>query len=136
MKYTVISHLMQRQQQRLDDSISRLSRDRGCAMTPAQQAIFNLAGEQTLTLSELAQQLSVSRQAVQKTVSVLVERRWVKLIPSPENAAAKVIIVTEDGQLVRQQQQQVIREIEANLERQLGSEKAKLLRQILQEDWQ
>ncbi|MCE2572691.1 MarR family winged helix-turn-helix transcriptional regulator [Motilimonas eburnea] len=135
MKYTVISHLMQRQQQRLEDRISRLSHDRGCAMTPAQQTIFNLASEQTLTLSELAQQLSVSRQAIQKTVAILVERQWVKLVPNPNNAAAKVIIVTEDGQLVRQQQQQVISEVEAALERQLGTEKAKLLRQILQQEW-
>ncbi len=104
-------------------------------MTPAQQAVFNLASEQTLTLSELALQLSVSRQAVQKTVSVLVERQWVKLIPSPENAAAKVIIVTENGQLVRQQQQQVMREIEAKLARKLGTEKLNLLRQLLQEEW-
>lgn len=135
MKYAVISHLIQHKQQGLDDKISRLSRDRGCAMTPAQQAVFNLASEQTLTLSELALQLSVSRQAVQKTVSVLVERQWVKLIPSPENAAAKVIIMTENGQLVRQQQQQVMREIEAKLARKLGAEKLNLLRQLLQEEW-
>ncbi|MCE2593947.1 MarR family winged helix-turn-helix transcriptional regulator [Motilimonas cestriensis] len=136
MTERIISHLIQQQHQLIDAKMSQLARARGCEMTPAQQTIFRLASQQIVTLSELAQHLAISRQAVQKTVAVLVDKKWLKLVPNPGNRAAKIVIITEQGQIVRQQQQQVVREVELHLYQQLGEEKAKLLQQLLNEEWQ
>ncbi|WP_434341175.1 MarR family winged helix-turn-helix transcriptional regulator [Motilimonas cestriensis] len=136
MAQRMLSHLIQRQHQLIDEKMSQLARARGCDMTLAQRTVFNLASQQIITLSELAQYLTISRQAVQKTVAVLVEKKWVKLVPHPDNRAAKVVIITEQGQMVRQQQQQVVREVELHLYQQLGEDKAKLLQQLLNEEWQ
>lgn len=135
MAESVLSHLIQRQHQLINAKISQLERARGCDMTPAQQTIFSLASQQSVTLSELAQYLAISRQAVQKTVAILVDKKWVKLVPLPDNRAAKIVIITEQGQMVRQQQQQVIREVELHLYQQLGEDKARLLKQLLNQEW-
>lgn len=104
-------------------------------MTPAQRTIFSVASQQAVTLSELAQHLAISRQAVQKTVALLTEKKWVKLVPHPDNAAAKIIIITDQGHVILQQQQQVIYEVEHRLLQHLGEDKALLLKQLLSEKW-
>ncbi|RJG49400.1 MarR family winged helix-turn-helix transcriptional regulator [Motilimonas pumila] len=135
MNNDILAQLLQAKSDWLNEQLNSKLQQQGCSLTPAQQTVFNLAFEQVTTLSQLAQQMRVSRQAVQKTVASLVELELIQLRTCPENGAAKVLIVTARGQLMRLKYQQVRRDIEAQLLQRLGPEQVAILKQILQQQW-
>lgn len=135
MSKDILAQLLQAKSDWLNEQLTLKMQQQNCCLTPAQQTVFNLAFEQVTTLSKLAHQMQVSRQAVQKTVASLVELELIQLQTCPENGAAKVLIVTERGQLMQLKYQQIRSDIEAQLLQRLGPEQVALLKQILQQQW-
>ena len=64
-------------------------------LTLSQIRVFAFLGRRDMTISDLAKILNISRQAVQKTVSMLLDRGLGELTESPRNLSAKLIKVTE-----------------------------------------
>jgi len=88
-----------------------------------------------MTISDLAKLMNISRQAVQKTVSTLLDLGLVELTESPKNLSAKIIHVTDQGRKIQLWSKKAIGQSEKKLAEKIGSEKLKVLKEILKEDW-
>jgi len=88
-----------------------------------------------MTISDLAKLMNISRQAAQKTVSSLLDLGLVELTESPKNLSAKMIKVTVEGQKIQQWSRQAIDHSERLLASKIGPEKLKLLKEILNKNW-
>lgn len=96
--------------------------------------LATLRGE-TLTISEVARRLDLSRQAVHKTVTKLVEAKLLKLTPIPDNARDKQIEFTEKGEAMKVAGYKVLRELEKEVEAKIGKENLKRLKSLLGKIW-
>jgi DNA-binding MarR family transcriptional regulator len=74
----------------------------------------------SLTLTELAARLGVSKQAAQKVVDDMERRRLVERVPSSTDRRAKAIRLTKRGQKVRQTALATSERLEAELRADLG----------------
>jgi len=88
-----------------------------------------------MNISDLAKIMNISRQAVQKTVSMLLDRGLVELTESPNNLSAKLIKVTNEGRKIQAWSKRAVNRAEKKLAKKIGPEKLRLLKEILNEDW-
>lgn len=88
-----------------------------------------------MNISDLAKLLNISRQAVQKTISMLLDRGLVELTESPNNLSAKLIKATDEGRKIQAWSKMAIKRAEKELASKIGREKIELLKEILNEDW-
>lgn len=104
-------------------------------LTLAQTRIFALMRGRDMTISDLAKRMGVSRQAVQKTISTLVDHGLLELRVCPNNRSAKLIKITAEGHRLRSRAKKAIENAERDLARKIGPNKVKLLKEVLCEDW-
>jgi DNA-binding MarR family transcriptional regulator len=101
----------------------------------SQIRVFAFMRGRDLTISDLAKLINVSRQAVQKTISTLVDQGLMELTESPDNRSAKLIKITDKGHKMQLWSKRVIDKAERELAAKIGPEKLELLKEILGEDW-
>ena len=88
----------------------KLRQDIDEEVTMAQFRILAQLQEQPLTLSELAEQRQVSRQAASLQIQGLVERGWVRRIPDPKDRRQARLKLTQEGIAQWRQTQQALTE--------------------------
>lgn len=93
-----------------------------------------LRGEE-LTISEVARRLGVSRQAVHKVISSLVDRKLVELQSIEGNARDKRIVFTQMGEAMKREVVTVLKELEQEIESVLGTRQFQLLKSLLKKEW-
>jgi DNA-binding MarR family transcriptional regulator len=86
----------------------------------------------SLTLTELAARLGVSKQAAQKVVDDMERRRLLERAPSSTDRRAKAIRLTKRGQKVRQTALATSERMEAELRVDLGDETVDAARALLE----
>jgi DNA-binding MarR family transcriptional regulator len=101
----------------------------------SQIRVFAFMRGRELTISDLAKLMNISRQAVQKTISTLVDHGLMELTESPDNRSAKLIKISDKGRKMQLWSKQVIDNAEKELAAKIGQEKLELLKKILGEDW-
>ena len=84
-------------------------------ITLVQFRVLNQLQERSITLSELAEQRKVTRQAASLQVQGLVERGWVKRIPDPNDRRQAMLEVTSEGLKQLQKARQSLTEYMAHL---------------------
>ena len=104
-------------------------------LTLSQIRVFAFMRGRDLTISDLAKLMNISRQAVQKTISTLVDHGLMGLTESPDNRSAKLIKITDKGRKMQLWSKQVIDNAEKRLAAKIGRERLELLKEILGEDW-
>ena len=104
-------------------------------LTLSQIRVFAFLRGCDMTISDLAKLMHISRQAVQKTISSLLDLGFVELTESPKNLSAKLIQVTDRGKKAQLWSQKAIEKSEKKLAEKIGAEKLKLLKEILNLDW-
>lgn len=104
-------------------------------VTPAMNRIFAHMRHQPVSISELARQLVISRQAVHQTVAEAQRRGIVELTDDPADRRLKMVRFTEKGMEMSRSAAQAIRDIEDELERQLGARDLAALKRILGKEW-
>jgi len=104
-------------------------------LTLSQVRVFAFMRGRDLNLSDLAKLMGVSRQAVQKTISTLVDHGLMKLTESPDNRSAKLILITEKGREMQLWSQNTIEKAEDEVAKKLGPARVQLLKEILDEAW-
>jgi len=72
----------------------------GHAMLPAHFHLLTLLAKHPCNLSELAVRQVVSLPTMSNSISVLVERGWVKRVPSPEDRRQILLELTPNGRAV------------------------------------
>ena len=95
--------------------------------------VFTLASRKSRTMSHMARDLDVSRQAVHSSVKRLIDLKVVELIAQPGNSRDKLVAVTERGFHARQIAVEQIQRLEKELQLVLGAEKLGQFRSLLQE---
>ena len=135
----------------LDQNINRLMRDKSewiescmrqrapkrahSEFTDAETMIFSTLRGRELTVSDIARLRGVSRQAIHRTVSGLVERGYVRLKPAEGSRRDKVVAITATGQKLRDRAGDLLQDIEADIAKVIGKKRLETLREILSEDW-
>ena len=104
-------------------------------VTPAMNRIFAHMRHQPVSISELARQLAISRQAVHQTVAEAQRRGIVKLTDDPTDRRLKMVRFTEQGMEMSRTAARAIHEIEVEIERQLGAKDLATLKRILSKEW-
>lgn len=104
-------------------------------LTDAESRILAALRGETINLSEIARRLSLSRQAVHKTVSKLVEAGLLELEPIAGNARDKSIRFTEKGEDMKNTAHETLQELEKDVEAVIGQADLTLLKTILSKTW-
>ena len=104
-------------------------------LTLSQMRIFAFMRGRDMTISDLAKRLNVSRQAVQKTISSLVDHGLLRLTESPINRSAKLIVITDEGHKMRSAINEIGEKSEEDLALKIGSDRLLELKTILKENW-
>jgi DNA-binding MarR family transcriptional regulator len=104
-------------------------------VTPAMHRLFAHMSSKPVGISELARRLAVTRQAVHQTVGEACRRGIVELVDDPLDARVRKVRFTAKGMHMVRSAQQVVRRIEAELERRLGVRDLAALRRILAKEW-
>ncbi len=105
------------------------------SFTDAQARIFATLQGESLTISEVARRLDVSRQAVHKLVSGLVKDGLLALEPIPDNARDKRIVFTSEGESLKRLAAKALYEIEQEVQAAIGSKNLTLLKDLLEKEW-
>jgi DNA-binding MarR family transcriptional regulator len=69
-------------------------------MSPANFRLLNILAHHSCNMSELALRQAVSLPTMSNSISVLVERGWVKRAPSPDDRRQVLLELTPDGRAV------------------------------------
>lgn len=104
-------------------------------LTESETRILATLRGETLTISEIARRLELSRQAVHKTISKLVQRELLQMEPVPGNARDKRIVFTEKGEAMKLAGSRLLREIEQEIESRIGTDNFTILKSILNQPW-
>lgn len=113
----------------------RMAADETSDFSPSEAKIFGTLRGRRLTISEIARLRGVSRQAIHRTVSGLVDRGYLRLEQAEDNRRDKVVVVTARGQRQREKAGETLRRIEEEIAEVIGRKRLETLRQILMEDW-
>lgn len=104
-------------------------------LTPAQSRLLALMGGKPLSMAELARRLTISRQAVHKTVAELSRRGILEVRDDPQRGNSKLVVYTDKGRQINRAGAALIDSIEQRLAARIGSEQLEALRALLAADW-
>ncbi len=95
---------------------------------PSDVRVFVRASRGTYTISEIARELQITRQAAQSSVQRLIKLQVIALKNLPGNKRDKVVIITPKGELASKTARQQIGDLENELAEMIGKEKLEDLR--------
>ncbi|ARG97083.1 MarR family winged helix-turn-helix transcriptional regulator [Legionella micdadei] len=104
-------------------------------LTGAQSRILATLRGENLTISEVGRRLGISRQAVHKIVSQLVNEGILSLEPMPENNRDKIIVFTEKGVVLKETAKKALKKLDDEVKEKLGDKDFELLKEILSKPW-
>lgn len=87
------------------------------------------------TISYISKQVGISRQATHKFVKRLEEKGLIEIIDLENNRKEKGIIMTPIGNKCFEKNESLKAELEIKIADKIGSDKVKLLKEILKLDW-
>jgi DNA-binding MarR family transcriptional regulator len=102
-------------------------------IVPAHMNLLRYPGPQGQRPSDLAAQIGMTKQAVNYLLRQLEERRYLTLLGDDHDQRSKRIELTERGYAAAKNIRATVRQIERELERELGKVKFEQLRQLLVE---
>ena len=104
-------------------------------ITPGQNRLLAHMGGRPMTMPELARRLSISRQAVHKTVMELVRRGILEVNDDPAGGRIKLVSYTARGRQLNRDGARLIDQIEDRLAQRIGRERVEQLRALLSASW-
>ncbi len=104
-------------------------------LTDAEARVLAVLRGEELTISEIARRLAVSRQAVHKVISKLVQRKLLQLQKIEGNSRDKRIIFTHAGESMKKEAANALRALEQEVETAIGSRNFRLLKSLLGKKW-
>ncbi len=125
----LISEMHQRLRQQ---TMLRINERLPSALSEMEVYMLSLVEHQALSVSEAARYMNISRQAAHKHVQRLVAQQWLTLTTSETNRRDKLITLTPQGHDVVKHIQVVKAEVEQELQKQMGAEQYRLLKENFQ----
>jgi DNA-binding MarR family transcriptional regulator len=103
----------------------------GYEITPAQAKVFQRIGPEGTRLTELAEAAQVTKQTAGFLVDQLERAGYVRRVPDPTDARARLVQIAERGQETLPLAAAVVAEVEAEWEAHLGTRRMTQLRAAL-----
>lgn len=100
---------------------------------PTHGCIFRYVQGEGLRLTEIAERANMTKQSVGEIVDDLVARGYVKRIPDPDDRRAKLICLTERGEVAQAYGRRLFDEVEKRWAERYGRERITQLRELLEE---
>ena len=120
----------------VDEGLQCNLRERGGpAVTHAESMIILTIGEGISRPTAIAERLGVSRQAVHLGLRKLIRVGLVDLVPDPADGRAKVAVLSSTGEPEFLIARGILRELEEELGRRIGTRTLQQLRRALERDW-
>jgi DNA-binding MarR family transcriptional regulator len=98
---------------------------------PSDVRVFVRASRNTFTISEIARELHITRQAAQSSVHRLIKLQVIALKTLPNNNRDKVVIITPKGELASKTARQQVDDLENEFAEMIGKDKLQELRSSL-----
>jgi DNA-binding MarR family transcriptional regulator len=95
---------------------------------PSDVRVFVRASRGTYTISDIARELQITRQAAQSSVQRLIKLQVIALKTLPGNKRDKVVMITPKGELASKTARQQIGDLENELAEMIGKDKLEDLR--------
>ncbi len=95
---------------------------------PSDVRVFVRASRSTYTISEIARELQITRQAAQSSVQRLIKLQVIALKTLPGNKRDKVVVITPKGELANRSARQQVVSLENEFAEMIGKEKLEELR--------
>jgi DNA-binding MarR family transcriptional regulator len=105
------------------------------AVTPAMARLFVQVARATMSISELARRLAISRQALHETVLAASELGLVELTEHPDNKRIRIVRFTQAGKRMSRKVLMVDRQMERELAERIGKANVAELKRILALPW-
>ncbi|MFC9359506.1 MarR family winged helix-turn-helix transcriptional regulator [Rhodococcus sp. NPDC057014] len=115
----------------MDDRVIRAMREAGYKVTVAQARLAQRIAEDGSRLTDLAEQVQVTKQTASLLVAALEREGLVERIPDPEDGRAQLIRFTRKGQAASTRAREVVMGVEQEWNDHLGPELAGCLREAL-----
>jgi DNA-binding MarR family transcriptional regulator len=95
---------------------------------PSDVRVFVRASRSTYTISEIARELQITRQAAQSSVQRLIKLQVIALKTLPGNKRDKVVVITPKGELASRTARQQVVNLENEFAEMIGKDKLEELR--------
>lgn len=115
--------------------LARLEQRGGPPLSPTRSRAFLAMSSGPLRVSELARQLDVSRQAAHKLLDGLEDDGLIARHTDEQDRRAHVVSLTDRGRSLARQAARILRDLEEELARRIGSHHLDALRRALAQDW-
>lgn len=120
----------------MDEGLQRSLRSRGGpTVTHSQSMVILTVGEGIRRPVAIADRLGISRQAVHQCLQELVKLGLIALKEDPQDRRAKIASLSPMGAPIHAEALRILRQLEDELARRIGSEHVELLRAALEQDW-
>lgn len=105
------------------------------SITNSEWYILSLIYGKQPTISEIAQQINISRQAAHKSIKTLNTKGLILINNVQNNNRNKCLKLTPLGETCFLENKQMKETIESNIESKIGSDNVTLLKTLLQKEW-
>lgn len=106
-------------------------RKHGHDLPISQARVFQRISPAGTRMADLAVAAQVGKQTLTSIVDQLESRGYVRRIPDPADARARIVTITERGQELVELSRPVVERVEAHWTRELGAKRARELRVLL-----
>jgi DNA-binding MarR family transcriptional regulator len=100
---------------------------------PTHGCVFRFIREEPLRLTELATLAGMTKQSIGEVIDNLVELGYVQRVPDPQDRRAKLLCLTERGEVAQKVGFGLFKKIEQRWARRYGPERFAQLRELLEE---
>jgi DNA-binding MarR family transcriptional regulator len=100
---------------------------------PAHGCVFRYMSERGLRLTEIAERGNMTKQSAGEVVDYLVAQGYVRRVPDPDDRRAKLVRLTERGEVAQAYGFRLLAEIEERWGERYGAERIAGLRAMLEE---
>ncbi len=97
--------------------------------------ILLLVSASVVRPTDISRSLGLSRQAINQTLKLLVERQLVELDNDPNDARCKMVRFAREGEAIRKDGRAVLAQLEAELARRIGPAAIVALKAVPEQNW-
>lgn len=131
-----LRHLLMTRSEWFEERVLREAEKHGYGfVTPSMNRMFAHMRHKPISISDLARQLAISRQAVHQTIGEAMRHGVVELIDCESDKRIKLVRFTEKGMEMSATAAKSIAKIEKQLEARIGAADMEALQRILASDW-
>ena len=116
----------------VDEELQKSLQDKGwMELTHSQSIIFLNLGEGRNRVSDIAQHMGVSKQAISRSVNELADLGLITMKADEKDKRARIIELTNKGTVISIDATESLKKIEDKIDSKLGKKKANQLRELL-----